>query len=386
MNILLFTTDFPQPSDWTRAPFNLHLCSALAAAHRVSVVVPCSWYERVKARTDRDRAPRLDLPRNLSVEYATFYYTPGIFRWSHEALMWLSTRAAIQRAVARAKPDAVVGYWAFPDGAVASRIARQLQVPFVQMVGGSDVLTCGSGARRDRVARVLRSADRVVAVGHHLSEAILGLGVEPSRVSVVPRGVDTALFSKGSMSEARRRLDIQPEGVVLLWVGRLVPVKGLDTLLDASAELVRAGVEHRLLLVGDGPLEGELRQKAAALGVNVEFRPAVQQGELPDYYRAANVTLLSSRSEGIPNVLRESMACGTPFVSTRVGGIPEIAREGIDELVPAQEPASFARAVIKVLKRGGREPQARAVCLSWADSAQKLVDVISGADREARIA
>ena len=102
-----------------------------------------------------------------------------------------------------------------------------------------------------------------------------------------------------------------------------------------------------------------------------------KQAELADWYRAADLTVLSSHSEGIPNVLLESLCCGTPFVATRVGGVAEIADERLHTLVPAGNPAALASGIVQRLlspRPHGLRP--RFVPPSWEDSAGKLIDVI----------
>src|SRR5262245_48494179 len=226
MHILLLTTSFPRPNDWSRAAFNLQLCLALTAEHTVSIISPLPWHERLRAPRG-ERWP--EWSAQLHVQYPTFYYPPGVCRWSYALLMRMAARTAARNVATSGRPDVVLGYWSFPDGAVASHIAREYRVPHVQMVGGSDVLLPRSGSREARrVAAVLTGADHVVAVGRHIRERVLALGVSPARVSIVPRGVDTRVFSPGSKTHARRRLGIPEKGVVLLWAGRLHAVKGLD--------------------------------------------------------------------------------------------------------------------------------------------------------------
>ena len=107
----------------------------------------------------------------------------------------------------------------------------------------------------------------------------------------------------------------------------MVPVKGLDILLQSLALLRSRDLDCHLYLVGDGPLRKQLMVQANVLGLStrITFVGPKLHEELPAWYRAADLTVLPSRSEGLPNVLRESLACGTPFVASNVGGIVEIA-------------------------------------------------------------
>jgi glycosyltransferase involved in cell wall biosynthesis len=169
-----------------------------------------------------------------------------------------------------------------------------------------------------------------------------------------------------------------------LFVGRLVPVKGLDVLLDACAELARSGGRFRLCLVGDGPLRGSLEQRAGRLGLGgkVQFCGPRPHGQLPDWFRAADLFVLPSRSEGLPSVLLEATACGTPFVASRVGGIPEVAGPEGSRLVPPGDAGLLAVALADSL-RGGRGPaRGQTPVRGWAQSAADLDSVFEEAVRD----
>jgi glycosyltransferase involved in cell wall biosynthesis len=165
--------------------------------------------------------------------------------------------------------------------------------------------------------------------------------------------VASATFSPGEQLRARRDLQLQPEVPTVLWVGRFVPVKGLDILIEAIGHVVQAVRDVQLCLVGAGP---ELRRvqeivRRRRLERVVRFVGSVPHNRLGQWYRAADVTVLASYSEGVPNVLLESMACGTPFVATRVGGVPEIADPAVDCLVAPRDASALADALLASLSR-----------------------------------
>jgi len=140
----------------------------------------------------------------------------------------------------------------------------------------------------------------------------------------------------------------------LLFVGNLVPVKGLDVLLAACGQLDGSAMPWQLHVVGEGPLKTALEWQARSLGIaeRVSFHGARPHAQLPEWFRAADLLVLSSRSEGVPNVLLEAAACGLPFVASEVGGIPEIAPLGHSRLVPPNEPAAFGKAIEAMLIAG----------------------------------
>ena len=270
--------------------------------------------------------------------------------------MWWSVRRGLLRDVSHRQPDVVLSYWAHPDGEIALRFARRLGVPVALIVGGSDVLLLTKDPRRrERVEAVLRGVDAVITIGENLRSRVIAMRVPAERVTSVMRPVDTVRFAPGDQIEARRQLGLTPEPAVLLWVGRLVPVKAVDTLLRAVALLREQYPALVLCIAGDGPEARSLHALSGQLGIDplVRWLGDVHHDDLPDWYRAADVTVLPSLSEGVPNVLLESIACGTPFVASNVGSIPEIADEACDRLVPPGRADELATGLAIVLARRG---------------------------------
>jgi teichuronic acid biosynthesis glycosyltransferase TuaC len=382
MRILFFSTAFPQPHEPSRNPDNLERCRALARHHDVHVMSPLSLRHAGWTRTEREpfEGPRLSLSR------PRYGYPPGLLRGTHAWCMRQSIRRRASRAVAQFRPTAVLSYWTYPDSAVAADIAREANVPCVAIVGGSDVLSLNPAspdARTGRVTSVLGRVDAIAAVSDSLKEHIIALGIPGNKVHVLPPAVDTAIFCPGAQDSARRRIGAPPESSVIVWVGRMVAVKALDVLLDAVSELAPQWPELRLYLIGDGPLRRSLETSVSArsLSQHVVFTGRLAHRDLPDYYRAADVTVLPSHWEGMPNTVLESQACGTPFVASAVGAIPQLANRGIDETVAPGDARQLARALASSLRR----PRLPVVPLSpkggWEESAAYLSDLLDAARR-----
>jgi teichuronic acid biosynthesis glycosyltransferase TuaC len=377
MRVLFYSSIFPRPWNTTRGIFCFNACRALVQlGHEVRVVSPRSWLERAGAPTS---LPGLS---ELNVEYPLYVYPPRILQSTHDRFMALSSHRAMVRVMADLRPDCVLSYWAHPEGAVAARFARAAQIPSAVIVGGSDVLVLArhTGRRRRSVVRALHANDAVITVGRQLADAVEALGIPGAKVHVVYQGVDDALFSPGSMTAARSRLGIPETGKVLVSVGSLIPVKGIDVLLEAMARLAARHGDVRLYLVGDGASRRDLEALASRLRLSgiVRFVGKVEQAALPDWYRAADLTVLASRSEGLPNVLRESLACGTPFVATRVGGVSEIAAGTPSRLVPAEDPEALSEAIGGSLAEP-RAPLTMNGFMTWQQSSQRILDVLLGA-------
>lgn len=382
MRLLFVTNVFPNPLQPTKGVFNLRLVQALAEEHEVRVVSPISWVDELKARLSGQGPRPADHDadwRGLTVCYPRYYYPPKVLRSSYGWFLWRSVRRQVLELLHGFRPDAVIGYWVHPDGEVAVRAARLAGVPAVVMVGGSDVLLLTKDRRRrQRILNVLRQAQAVVAVSRNLQARVIELGVPAPTVHVVYRGVCAERFFPGDREEARRRLGLPVEGRRLLWIGRMVPVKRLDVLLQACAVLRDRGTDFELSLVGDGPLRPALAAQAAALGLSqaVSFVGSVHHDDLADWYRAADLTVLPSQSEGVPNVLRESLACGTPFVASGVGGIPEIATDPTVQLVPPGDPRALAEGIARGLAAKNGAALAPTPFASWTESAHSLIRVV----------
>ncbi len=379
--ILFLSMVYPRAYEPTRGTFCYATCKALAERHQVRVVSPRAWMECLRRPQPLD--PRF-VEEVGPTEYPCYIYPPGVMHATHGRWMWHSLRRQLLRTAAEFRPQGILSQWADPDGTTAVRLGREIGVPSGVIVGGSDVLLMVQDPRRRAVvARTLQSAQAVFAVSQDLREKTLALGVDPDRVHVVYRGVDEA-FVPGSAEEARRKLDLPLDGEVVLWVGKMVPVKGLEVLLDAFAKLAAARPRALLVLVGDGPRRGAVEQRIAELGLQDRVRRVglVESRHLPDWYRAADVTALSSHSEGIPNVLRESLASGTPYVATRVGGIAELGDHPALRLVPPNDAQAMATALEQALADKARIP-ADYVKRGWRASADQLADILSRSESAA---
>ena len=377
MRVLGLTYLYPNPLDPHLAPFNRHLFRVLGSRNPVRVIAPIPWTAEVRARWKGTRLPgeRQAEMDGLSVDHPRFIFPPKVLQWSWGLSFAMSVGRVFRRRVAEFRPDLVYAPWAYPDGWAAVRLARRAGLPVVIQVLGSDVLLLTRHpARRRRTFDALRAADGVVAVSRHLADRVIDAGVDPEKVRVVYGGVDPKQFHPGPRLHARRRVGLPAEGdPVLLYVGRLSPEKGVDVLIDACSILAREGRRFQCHIIGTGPLAGPLQARIDRLGLGERVRllGPRPQAELPDWYRAADVFVLPSHSEGVPNVLLEAAACGLPCVATRVGGVPEISDRGDIRLVPPAEPAGLAGAIGEALAGRGR-PRTVTPPRTWTESIDEL--------------
>ena len=382
--ILLLTNVFPSPWLPTKGTFNFELARSVARRHTLRVINPISWFDEWQA--GRKAAQRLDGQRSeireaVHVAYPRFYYPPKILHPHYDRFLDGSLPRKLRREIAAFQPEAVVGYWTHPDGTVAVRWARALGAAAWVMVGGSDVLLLAEEPRRAAKLRAtLMEADGVFVLSNDLRTHLLDWGVPPSRVHVFRRGIDRHRFSPADPRVVRERLGLSSSLPVLVWAGRMVPVKGLEVLLAAAGKLVERGEKFQLHLIGDGPVRGTIERDIAERGLSdhVHLIGSVAHDQLADWYRAADWTVLSSHSEGIPNVLLESHACGTPFVATDVGGVSEIVQPGLDRLAVAGDVDALADQLSAALALPSLDTASRAALAATVPSLAEAADVWIG--------
>jgi len=348
LKILVLTNLFPTPWDPLRGAFNRQQFERLGQRHDVTVLTAVDFRERLRGV----RGPvAID---GLRTDHFVFVYPPRIGRALH-ALCWLlSLWWQRGRAIRAARYDVVLASWAYPDAAAAGWLARRLGIPYVVKVHGSDLnVQANHALRRPQIRCALRGAHAVVAVSRALAEKAVAIGAEAPRVHAIYNGVDSERFAPGDRLAARQRLGLSAEGPLLLYVGNLKHTKGCVDLLEAFPAVLAAQPRARLVYVGAGACRAALLERADALGCagQVQLVGAVAHAALGDWFRAADVLCLPSHNEGVPNVVLEAMACGTPVVATRVGGIPEVVPQEAGILVPVHTREPLADALVQACTR-----------------------------------
>lgn len=384
MKILVLTNLYPNPIQPHLAPWNRAQLRALSARHELRIISPVLWTEELSARrrmTARVPGDRRSICDGIPVEHPRYYYPPKVLRGTYGDCFRWSVKGAFRRAVREFRPDLIYSSWAYPDGWAAVQLALPAGLPVVVKVHGSDIATLTQfPSRLGRTVAALQRADRVVAVSRDLAKEVVGLGVPEGRVEVVYNGLDTTIFCPGPQTEARLRLGLPGDVPAILFVGNLVPIKQVETLIAACAALKAASTRFHCHLLGNGPLRETLAALIGQLGLTecVTLHGQRPQQQLADWYRAANVVVLPSRSEGIPNVLLEATACGTPFVASNVGGVGEIAADPRSQLVASGDVRGFTDAIQSVLEDGSTvAPPVAESPLNWEQSAAALERVLT---------
>lgn len=258
---------------------------------------------------------------------------------------------------------------------VATRLRSKPLIVHFQGPWAEESLVAGERSRvvlwaKHRVeAALYRRADRLVTLSEAFKTVLVrGYGVDPSRVEVIPPGVDLNHFSVGDRADSRRLLGLSDGQFVAVVARRLTRRMGLDVLLSAWPEVANRVKGATLLVVGDGPERDRLEQLAAAVEPkgSIQFLGKVDDRRLVIAYQAANISVVPSVAlEGFGLVALEALACGTPVVVTDCGGLPE-AVAGLDPslIVPAADQAALASRLIGAATGELPDP---AACRSYAE-------------------
>lgn len=311
------------------------------------------------------------------------------------------TAGVLDRIDESGPPDVIhANYWL--SGIAGHVIKHRLELPLVSTFHTlARVKAEDAAEQHDRRAReeavIIGCSDAILASSADEAAQLERLyGAVPERIEIVAPGVDHHLFSPGNKKEARATLGLA-EGPVLLFAGRIQPLKGADVAVRTLAALSpaafsqdrpsdRAGPATLLLVGGPSGAEGDvemahLHSLVAGLGLEgrVRFIPPQPHGRLALFYRAADVCLVPSRSESFGLVALEAAACGTPVVAAAVGGLRTLVAHGVSGfLVEGRAPASYASFTARLLgdpalaARMGAEAAARAGDFRWSATAARL--------------
>jgi D-inositol-3-phosphate glycosyltransferase len=287
---------------------------------------------------------------------------------------------------------------------VAHRLQQMWDVPTVQMfhtLGEMKNSVAKSEHEREIGPRILGErevmqwSDRIIAATPlERDQMVSYYDADPGKIEVIPAGVDTELFHPRDRAAVRRELGLPDlDTPILLFVGRIERLKGLDTLLESVAVVSRtcSGKDLKVLIVGGGGQSeeenAELRRivqlhRDLNLEEQVEFVGSKPQDMLPLYYSAADITIMPSHYESFGLVAVESMASGTPVIASNVGGLSFTVKDGeTGFLVPEENHFALAERVHTLLKnpelrlRMGEQAAEHALQYSWRNIAAQIADV-----------
>ncbi|MFT7573519.1 MAG: teichuronic acid biosynthesis glycosyltransferase TuaC [Paracoccaceae bacterium] len=326
-------------------------------------------------------APRVETRHGIEIHHPRFLSVPKVGMRLTRSSMAIAARKLFRDIVEKESIDLIDAHYFYPDGVAAATLAAETGVPCVITGRGTDLnLFPEFPAARREILKAVEKAVACVTVSDALRNRLIEIGAPAEKVTTLRNGVDTELFAPVSAADRdaiRRRHNLT--GRTIIAVGNLAPEKGqmlIAEALRAQPELA----DVSLLLVGDGP-DGDRLDRFIEdnnLAGRVRRLGRVPQSDLPGLYSVADVSVLASMREGWPNVLLESMACGTPVVAADVGGVREMVTAPEAGVVVGDRTAgAFAAAIAGLLEALPDRASTRrhAEGFSWEETTRGQIDL-----------
>ncbi|MEO7073571.1 MAG: glycosyltransferase family 4 protein [Rhodanobacter sp.] len=328
IRLLTFTSLYPNAVQPRHGVFVEERLRHLTATGRVAatVVAPVPWFpfrhRRFGTYSAYAKVPAREQRYGIDISHPRYPVIPKVGMTIAPYLMYRALLPVLRKLQATgAGFDLIDAQYFYPDGVAAARLGAALGKPVVITARGSDVTWIPRNRRaRRHIQWAARNAAAIITVSQVLKDVLVGLDVDPGKVTVLRNGVDLDRFAPLDRVAIRKNLDLA--GPVWLTVGNLVELKGVHLAIAALASVP----DVTLLIAGDGPQGHNLRDLVTQLGLDarVRFLGTIPHAELSEYYNAADALIQASSREGMPNVVLESMACGTPVVAAPFAGAGEL--------------------------------------------------------------
>lgn len=331
MRILTFSSLFPNATDKT---FGVFIYQRMAHVHRrpgnhVCVVAPVPYFPswlRITRWNTLGEIPRREEIGGMTIYHPRYLMLPRVSMYVQGLLIFLGSFLLVRKLHRQNSFDCIDAHYIYPDCFAAVIIGKLLLLPVVASARGTDInLYPKFRGLRPMIRWTLKNTAGNIGVCRALADEMIALGAPSEKVTVIGNGVDLKRFHPVDRTEARRKLEIPDYALVAVAVGALIPRKGFQFLIPAMALIAERFPKLRLYLVGKGD-QAELKALAQSQGIadRVFFAGSRPNEELNLWYSAADVSCLVSSREGWPNVVLESLACGTPVLATGLWGVPEI--------------------------------------------------------------
>lgn len=368
IRLLVFTSLYPNAVRPRHGVFvEERLRHLMAAGHiAATVVAPVPWFPfrspMFGAYAAFAAVPRQEERHGIRILHPRYLAIPKVGMSLAPFLMYRTLLPGIRRLLS-AEPDydLIDAHYLYPDGVAAVALGRSVGRPVVVTARGNDVtLIPRHRFPRWQILRAAKRAAAIATVSKALRDRLIGLGADAEHITVLRNGVDLERFRPLSGGVLRGELGVN--GSIWLAVGYLIERKGVNLVIEALAKVP----DTTLLIAGDGPEEHKLRSLVERLGLHtrVRFLGAVPHEELCAYYNAADVTMLASSREGMPNVVLESLACGTPVVAAPFDGVTELLSAPVaGEVAVERTGEAMASAWLRLRSRS----PTRAVTRSFAE-------------------
>lgn len=371
-SLVIITNLYPLPWEPNRATFNKQQFELLQDDYDLSILIPVAFPEWFKQRKQ--------IKQSSHTRYIPYFYLPKIGRRFYSVFMFLSIVLHSGIWLKKRNPSTIMASWAFPEAVAASWLSRLYKTKFFFKVHGSDINLHGKiPARSKQILAAANTAQGILSVSKALAHELEIIGVDPKKIKVIYNGVNHDKF--GLVHSAKIPNDY------CLYIGNLKHDKGVMELIEGFNQIKEQHPNLHLVYAGFGVMHNKLIQYVSAHNLieRVTFLGNVAHDELPAWLSNATALCLPSYNEGVPNVVLESMAAGTPVLATSVGGIPEVVDENIcGKLISPKDANAVAKGLNALLScQWSREKiQQHASQFTWQKNKTQLIEMLNANDNE----
>lgn len=366
----------------------------ISAGCKVKVLVPVPYVPNILIGRDRwqtyAKIPYEDTIDMVSIDYPRYLRLPG--KWFHSIScysQYWGLKKRIRTLMDEFRPNILHAHAATAPGYIGLMIKKIYGLPLVCSLRGCDINTYPyyGTFSMNFTKKLIAEADQLLSVSGALKEAANTFEKPKREIKVVYNGcnIDSFIFRKEDRLQIRGELGISESDKVLVFIGSLSEDKGVVELLTAFTKLIPNKEHLHLMIIGNGPEKTRIQNDADTLidDGKVHIIGERAHREIPKYLSAADLFVLPSYSEGLPNVILEAMACNLPVIATRVGGIPEAVEDGKSGILVEKKDAVSLKGAIEYLL--DNEARAREMGVfgrriaetkfNWTENAKKTIDI-----------
>jgi len=366
-SLVIITNLFPLPWEPNRATFNRQQFAQLDNEFNKNILVPVAFPEWFSHRKE--------IKQTNNLRYVPYFYLPKIGRRFYSVFMFLSILMHSGWWLLNKKPQIMLASWAFPEAVAVSWLSKLFKCRFFFKVHGSDINLHGKiPARAQQIVKAAKRASGILSVSTALADEMEGLGIERNKISVIYNGVDHQKFGVETIAPL--------SGDYLLYVGNLKHDKGVIELIKGFANIHKNHPTLNLVYAGSGLEKKHLIELSESLNIvdKVKLLGSVEHNKLPALIAHAKALVLPSYNEGVPNVVLEAMACGTPVLATKVGGIPEVVDEAIcGKLIEPRCSIAVENGLNDLLKQSWNKDliKQHSNKFTWENNKRQLIELLS---------
>jgi len=390
MKACMLTTSFPRHAGDFSGNFILALADEIAKkGHSVWVVVPGD-----------PGVPRYEKMRGVEVHRFFYMIPPSLQRLTQDSGIPTNLRKSflaklqippfllvflIKGLIRSLNSDIIHAHWT-AAGFIGGIIKTLSGKPLVITVHGSEIYLVHSKIGKKIALSILKRADLITAASKDLLSKLTEWGIDIRKTQFVPLGVDTKIFLPKGSGNLKIRPGFMSNVKYVLFVGRLVPIKGVEYLIRAVPAVIKRFKRVRFFIVGDGDSMRSLENLSEKLKISayINFVGRQPRNKVAEYMNASDIFVLPSLSEGRSVTVLEAMACGLPVIATRVGGVPESILDSVTGyLVPPRKPRALSDKILFLLenpshcKAMGRSGKRRLgeLGLTWENAATRTIEI-----------